>query len=223
MIVDDDAIISQALALIVELSPNLHVVARIRDGAEALEAVRSLQSDVVLMDIRMPRMDGIAATSAINSALSDPPRIIILTTFGQDDYIQAALQAGAAGFLLKDTEPEALLQAIEVVHAVVHAGEAMLSPAVTRRLIESYEPAPPALPAAQQQAIASLSVRERDVLPAVARGPSNAETAAELKVTEATVKSHLGSVIGKLGTSNRVQAAILAHSAGLTGRSPGTG
>ncbi|MFC5720883.1 response regulator [Streptomyces gamaensis] len=213
MLVDDDSIVRQGLGSILEAAADIHVVAQAGDGLQAVEAARTLQPDVVLMDIRMPQMDGLTATEMMMSQLADPPKVVMLTTFGQDDYVRSALRAGAAGFLLKDSEPEELIRAIRVVHA----GDAMLSPAVTRRLIESYT-AVPAVDESTQQALARLTERERQVLGAVARGLSNAEIAQELFMSEGTVKSHISSIFGKLGTTNRVQAALLAHTAGLGGR-----
>lgn len=210
MLVDDDSIVRQGLVTILEAADDIHVVAQIGDGSQAVDTARKLQPDVVLMDIRMPQMDGLAATEALMTELADPPKVVVLTTFGQEDYVRTALRSGAAGFLLKDSEPEELIRAIHVVHA----GDAMLSPSVTRHLIASYA----AIPTVSQNnahALATLTEREREVLAAVARGLSNAEIAQELFMSEGTVKSHLSSIFGKLGTTNRVQAALLAYTAGL--------
>ncbi|MFC5720886.1 response regulator [Streptomyces gamaensis] len=211
VLVDDDSIIRQGLTTILESAAGIHVVAQLNDGTKVLEAARALQPDVVLMDIRMPHTDGLAATSALTSELSDAPAVIVLTTFGQDEYVRSALRAGAAGFLLKDSEPEELVRAIRTVHA----GEAMLSPAVTRCLIESYT-ALPCPTETEQRALASLSRREREVLEAVADGLSNAEIAAVLTLSEPTVKTHVSRILAKLGAANRVRAALLAHNARLS-------
>ncbi|MEU3353066.1 response regulator transcription factor [Streptomyces sp. NPDC037389] len=211
LLADDDVIIREGLSAILDISDDIHVVGQVSDGAQAVEAARSLQPDVILMDIRMPHVDGLTATTAICSELSNPPRVIMLTTFGQDDYVRSALQAGAAGFLLKDCDPEVLLQAIRVVHA----GDGMLAPAVTQRLMRSYATLP-RLNTEQQQALDTLTPRERQVLDAIGHGKSNADIAAELFMSEGTVKSHVSSLLNKLGATNRVQAALLAYTARLT-------
>ncbi|RLV10335.1 DNA-binding response regulator [Streptomyces griseocarneus] len=210
MLVDDDSIVRQGLGAILEAADDIHVVAQIGDGSHAVDTARKLQPDVVLMDIRMPQMDGLTATEALMTELAVPPKVVVLTTFGQDDYVRSALRSGAAGFLLKDSEPEELIRAIRVVHA----GDAMLSPAVTRHLITSYA-AIPTVDEKAARALGTLTEREREVLAAVARGLSNAEIAQGLFMSEGTVKSHLGNIFGKLGTANRVQAALLAYTAGL--------
>ncbi|WP_116209082.1 response regulator [Streptomyces olivoreticuli] len=211
LLADDDVIVREGLSTILDIADEIHLVGQVSDGAQAVEAARSLQPDVILMDIRMPRVDGLTATTAICSEIPNPPKVIMLTTFGQDDYVRCALQAGAAGFLLKDCGPEVLLQAIRVVHA----GEAMLAPAVTQRLIRSYT-ALPHLSAEQQQALHTLSPRERQVLEGIRQGKSNADIATELFMSEGTVKSHVSSIFNKLGAANRVQAALLAYTARLT-------
>ena len=181
------------------------------DGEEAIERVRELRPDVVLMDIRMPTMDGVEATAKLTSGAIEPaPRVLVLTTFDLDEYVFGALRAGAAGFLLKDAPRERLIEAIRVVHS----GEALLSPSITRRLIEDFaartDPIEP--PAA---VLAELTPREREVLVLVAHGLSNAEIAARLVVTEATVKSHVGAVLLKLGLRDRVQAVVFAYEHGI--------
>jgi DNA-binding NarL/FixJ family response regulator len=176
------------------------------DGDTALAAVREHRPDVVLMDIRMPGRDGIEATRAV-LAEPDPPKVLMLTTFDLDEYVHACLRAGASGFLLKDSQPAAIVAAVRAAHA----GDATLSPAVTQRLISSYvtSPAPDAaLPVA-------LTEREVDVLRAIARGLSNAEVARELYVGESTVKTHVASILAKLGVRDRLQAVIVAYESGL--------
>lgn len=215
LLVDDDSIVRQGLTTILEAADGIHVVGQLNDGTKAVEAARALQPDVVLMDIRMPRMDGLTAACALTSELSDPPRIIMLTTFSQDEYLRSALRAGAAGFLLKDCEPEELIQAVRIVFA----GEAMLSPAITRHLIASYTTLPRPTEV-ELQALESLSSREREVLQGIAAGKSNADIASALTVSEPTVKTHVSHILTKLGASNRVQAALIAYNARLDGHAP---
>ncbi|ADB29751.1 two component transcriptional regulator, LuxR family [Kribbella flavida DSM 17836] len=211
LIVDDEALVRAGLKMILESADDLQVVAEAEDGADAAAMVREHRPDVVLMDIRMPRLDGLAATREIQ-ALPEPPKVVVLTTFDLDDYVFRALQAGASGFLLKDTPPRELVQAVRVVAA----GDAMLSPAVTRRLIGHF--------AADQrtdrqrlakQRLSRLTDREVEVLVAVGRGLSNADIGRSLFMSEATVKAHVSRVLVKLDATNRVQVAILAHEAGL--------
>ena len=213
LIADDQALIRSGLRAIIESEPGLEVVGEAGDGAEAVEAVRRLRPDVALMDIRMPRLDGVAATRALlRGAVPVPTKILILTTFHLDDYVLGALRAGASGFLLKDTPPADIIRAVRLVAA----GDAMLSPAVTRTLIEQFgadQPAPRR--AAARQALRTLTDRERDVAAEVAQGRSNAEIAARLYMSEATVKAHVSRVLAKLGAANRVQVAIMARDAGL--------
>ena len=212
LIVDDEALVRAGLKMILESDEDLEVVAEAEDGADAASMVKQHRPDVVLMDIRMPRLDGLAATREVQ-ALPDPPKIVVLTTFDLDDYVFRALQAGASGFLLKDTPPRELVRAVQVVAA----GEAMLSPAVTRRLIGHFAQASGS--SRQRTALArleALTAREREVLVAVARGLSNAEVGRELFMSEATVKAHVSRLLTKLDSTNRVQVAILAHDAGLT-------
>jgi DNA-binding NarL/FixJ family response regulator len=211
LIVDDEALVRAGLKMILESDDDLEVVAEAEDGADAAAMVREHRPDVVLMDIRMPRLDGLAATRELQ-ALPEPPKVVVLTTFDLDDYVFRALQAGASGFLLKDTPPRELVQAVKVVAA----GDAMLSPAVTRRLIGHF--AADSRTDRQRQArerLVKLTDREREVLTAVGRGLSNAEIGRELFMSEATVKAHVSRVLVKLDATNRVQVAILAHDAGL--------
>lgn len=211
LIVDDEALVRAGLKMILESDDALEVVAEAEDGADAAAMVVKHRPDVVLMDIRMPRLDGLAATREVQ-ALPDPPKVVVLTTFDLDDYVFRALQAGASGFLLKDTPPRELVQAVKVVAA----GDAMLSPAVTRRLIGHF--AADSRSDRQRQArerIVVLTDREREVLAAVGRGLSNADIGKTLYMSEATVKAHVSRVLVKLDATNRVQVAILAHDAGL--------
>jgi DNA-binding NarL/FixJ family response regulator len=209
LLVDDEQLVRSGLRMILQASGEVEVVAEAADGAEAVEQVRLHRPDVVLMDIRMPTMDGMAATRHI-TALPNPPKIIVLTTFELDEYVHAALQHGAVGFLLKDTPPRDLLQAVRTVSA----GNAMLSPTVTKRLLAEFTARGSSREVAAQQ-LAALTEREREVVVAVAQGLSNAEIGRRLFMSEATVKAHVSRVLAKLGMSNRVQAAILAHHAGL--------
>jgi DNA-binding NarL/FixJ family response regulator len=211
LIVDDQELVRTGFRLFLETQPGLAVVGEAGDGEEAIERVRELRPDVVLMDIRMPTMDGVEATAKLTSGAIEPaPRVLVLTTFDLDEYVFGALRAGAAGFLLKDAPRERLIEAIRVVHS----GEALLSPSITRRLIEDFaarsDPIEP--PAA---VLAELTPREREVLVLVAHGLSNAEIAARLIVTEATVKSHVGAVLLKLGLRDRVQAVVFAYEHGI--------
>lgn len=209
LLVDDDALVRAGLRMILSSSDDLEVVGEAADGADAVEAARTHRPDVVLMDIRMPGMDGIAATTAIRR-LPTPPHVIVLTTFQADEHVLSALRAGADGFLLKDTAPT------EIVHAVrlVAAGAAMLSPSVTRTLLSHLgndEAADRRRIAAQR--LTSLTDREREVATAVGSGASNAEIAAALFMSEATVKAHVSRLLTKLDVTNRVQIAILVHDA----------
>jgi DNA-binding NarL/FixJ family response regulator len=212
LIVDDEALVRAGLQMILESADDVTVVGEADDGADAVEAVRRCRPDVVLMDVRMPRLDGLAATTAVR-ALDEAPAVVILTTFDLDDFVFRALQAGAAGFLLKDTPP------LELIHAVrvVAAGESMLSPSVTRRLIAHFAAAEPR--SARQQAararLDALTEREVEVLAAVGRGQSNAEIGTVLFMSEATVKAYVSRLLTKLDVNNRVQLAIVAHDAAL--------
>jgi DNA-binding NarL/FixJ family response regulator len=211
LIVDDEALVRAGLKLILESGEDLEVVGEAEDGADAAEAVRRHRPDVVLMDIRMPRQDGLATTTELQR-LPQPPKVIVLTTFDLDDYVFRALQAGASGFLLKDTPPRELVHAVRVVAE----GEAMLSPAVTRRLIGHFAAGGRTdRRRAAKARLTALTDRELEVLGAVGRGMSNAEIGRELYMSEATVKAHVSRVLVKLDATNRVQVAILAHDAGL--------
>ena len=211
LLVDDDALVRAGLSMILGSAPDLLVVGEAADGADAVAAVRAHRPDVVLMDVRMPRVDGLAATAAV-TALERPPRVVVLTTFGLDEYVFRALEAGASGFLLKDTPPRDLVDAVRVVAR----GDAMLSPSVTRALVERFAATSGGgRRAAALQRLAPLTDREREVLVAVGQGLSNAEVGKTLFMSEATVKTHVSRLLLKLGCANRVQVAILAHDAGL--------
>lgn len=210
LLADDQALVRSGFRKLLEAEAGIEVVAEAADGLEAIEKARLYRPDVVLMDIRMPRLDGLQATARIVAATSPSPRILMLTTYDLDEYIFEALKAGASGFLLKDSPAEELVSAIHVVAA----GEALLAPSVTRRLIEAFVSAPRVSPAAGRQ-LDSLTARETEVLQLVARGLSNAEIAMELHLGEATVKSHVGNLLMKLEVRDRVQAVVLAYESGL--------
>jgi DNA-binding NarL/FixJ family response regulator len=211
LIVDDDALVRAGLTMILSGAEDVAVVGEAADGSEVPAAVADHRPDVVLMDIRMPRVDGLAATESLRRR-ADAPEVIVLTTFDADEFVLRALRAGASGFLLKDTPPVAILHA---VRRVAH-GEAMLSPAVTRRLI-AHVAAPGANGGRQSAltALAGLSERERDVALLLGQGRSNAEIAAQLYMSVATVKAHVSRLLVKLNLNNRVQVALLVHDAGL--------
>ncbi|MFF1377213.1 response regulator [Streptomyces sp. NPDC058308] len=211
MVVDDQAVVRAGFAAIVDAEPDLRVVAEAADGAHAVQLAAELVPDVVLMDIRMPGMDGLTATRLLTAApgtAAPAPRVLVLTTFDQDAYVHDALRAGASGFLLKDARPEELLAGIRVVAS----GEAMLAPTVTRRLIDAFAGTAPAPDPALLDA---LTPREHEVLALVAAGHTNAEISAALGVTTGTVKSHVNALLSKLGLRDRVQATILAYDLGL--------
>lgn len=209
LVADDQALVRDGFTMILSAQPDLTVIGEAADGAEAIRMARELHPDVVIMDIRMPNVDGIEATTAICRDTS--AKVLVLTTFDVDEYVYDALRAGASGFLLKDIRRDELVDAVRVVAA----GEALLAPAVTRRLIADLvaraRPAPPRVDAR----LATLTARETDTLRLVARGLSNAEVAAELYVTEHTVKTHVSSMLSKLGLRDRVQAVVLAYESGL--------
>jgi DNA-binding NarL/FixJ family response regulator len=218
LIVDDDDLMRAGLRAVLSSDETIQVVDEAGDGAQAVARVRRSRPDVVLMDVRMPHLDGIAATREL-SASGSPARILILTTFEDEDYIFGALHAGASGFLLKRTRPEQLIAGI---HAIAK-GESLLSPSVTRTVIERMARSPRPDPAAGRR-LRSLTPREREVLELVARGLANAEIAATLVVEESTVKTHLKRIMAKLELRDRVQAVILAYETGLVrpGESRGT-
>jgi len=209
VIADDQALVRAGFRVLIDSAPDLTVVGEAADGREAVELARSSKADVVLMDIRMPEMDGLAATREL-AADPDGPRVIILTTFDIDEYVFEALRSGASGFLLKDTEPEDLLQAVRVVAD----GDALLAPSVTRRLIEGF-PTPPDPHRTPPESLEVLTEREREVLALVARGLSNQEIAAELVISPATAKTHVSRVMMKLGARDRAQLVVMAYETGL--------
>lgn len=224
LVADDQHLVRTGFRMILEAEDDIEVVGEAEDGSRAVELGRRLVPDVVLMDVRMPAMDGIEATRRLMSPAGGRPgtdpspdrarsgrrtQVLILTTFDLDDYVYAALRFGASGFLLKDTPPEDLVRAVRVVAA----GDALLSPSITRRLVAEFARTEP--PAEPPPELALLTAREREVLVLVARGLSNAEIAAELIVGEATVKTHVGRVLTKLGLRDRVQAVVLAYESRL--------
>jgi DNA-binding NarL/FixJ family response regulator len=209
VLVDDDALVRAGLRLILTSADDIEIVGETDDGASAVATVRQHRPDVVLMDIRMPKMDGIAATAALRR-LDPAPEVIVLTTFQADEHVLAALRAGASGFLVKDTPPADIINAVRLVAA----GDAIVSPTVTRTLLSHFgttEASERHRVAAQR--LAALTDREREVTTAVGAGASNAEIAASLYMSEATVKAHVSRLLSKLDVSNRVQIAILVHDA----------
>lgn len=211
VIVDDQELIRTGFELILGSEPDINVVATSGDGLDALEDIDRWRPDVVLMDIRMPRLDGIDTTKQLHDRLGDEaPQVLILTTFDLDEYVYEALRAGAAGFLLKDTPPEALIEGVRTVAA----GDALLAPSITRRLISQFAEGTTATTRDVPE-LADLTDRENEVLLCVARGLSNAEIGSELFVSETTVKTHVSRMLAKLGLRDRVQAVVLAYESGL--------
>jgi DNA-binding NarL/FixJ family response regulator len=210
LVVDDHALVRGGFRSILEGQPDIEVVGEAEDGAQAIELARQHDPDVVLRDIRMPRLDGIAATRELLAEASDRLRVLVLTTFDHDEYVYEALRAGASGFLLKSAPPRELAGAIRTVAA----GDALLAPDITRRLIHDYiqRPRPSA---SAPPGFDTLTPRETEVLTLIARGRSNREIAAELYLSEPTVKTHVTRVFAKLGARDRVQAVVLAYEAGL--------
>ena len=210
LVVDDQVLIRAGLAALISAAPELTVVGEAADGREALELADSTRPDVVLMDIRMPGMDGLTATAHLLAAdRAHQPKVLVLTTFDLDEYVYGALSAGASGFLLKDTPPHRLLAAI----STVAQGDTLLNPSITRRLIAAFAPPTPPAPASAE--LDALTARENEVLRLVAGGMANAEIAGFLHVSEATVKTHLNRTMSKLGLSSRAQAVVLAYESGL--------
>ena len=210
VVADDQALVRTGLRTILENAGGFDIVGEASDGADAVRLCRAAKPDAVLMDVRMPGMDGIEATRQIRAG-ADPPRVLILTTFDLDEYVYTGLRAGASGFLLKDTLADELISAIQVVVA----GNAVVAPSATRRLIERFlertsEPRPE-----QADRLASLTEREREVLTLMARGLSNAEIASQLFLSEGTIKTHVSHLLGKLRLRDRVQAVVLAYECGL--------
>ena len=226
VLADDQALLRKGFRMILEAEDDLEIVGEAADGADAVRLVELYRPDIVLMDVRMPVLDGIEATRVITTAVpGDETRVLILTTFDLDEYAFSALRAGASGFLLKDVPPTELVAAIRTVAR----GDAVVSPRITRRLLEEYADTLPDLAgsvdgspssAAEHAALAQLTEREREVLLAVADGLSNAEIAERLYVSEATVKSHVGRLLAKLGLRDRVQAVVFAFQSGLVKPSP---
>jgi len=210
MVVDDQALVRRGFALVLDNEPDIEVVAEAGTGVEAIEAARAQQPDIILMDIRMPEMDGLKATARILNTGDTACRVIILTTFDPDEYVFRALQAGASGFVLKDIPPEALVQAVRTVAD----GGAMLAPGITRRLISQFAQKMGAGRNLSER-LQRLTTREREVLAAIADGKSNAEIAEALFIGAATVKSHVSSVLSKLGLRDRAQAVVFAYECGL--------
>jgi DNA-binding NarL/FixJ family response regulator len=208
LIVDDQALVRAGFKMILESEPEIEIVGEAEDGLQAVEAARELRPDVVLMDIRMPGLDGITATARLRRR-QHPPEVIVLTTFDADELVLRALRVGASGFLLKDTPPAQIVDAIRRVAA----GDPILSSRITRRLIDMVA-ADDGSRERARRALATLSGRERDVVLGIAQGRSNAELAAALHISVATVKAHVSNILSKLGLDNRTQIALLAHDAG---------
>jgi DNA-binding NarL/FixJ family response regulator len=216
MLVDDQALLRTGFRMVLNAQQDMEVVAEAGDGSEALRVLERTAVDVVLMDVRMPRMDGVEATRHIcggreRAARGEGPKVLILTTFDLDEYAFAALKAGAAGFMLKDVPPGELLGAIRAVHS----GDAVVAPSTTRRLLDRFAPMLPQSEAPADPGLERLTEREREVLLLIAQGLSNGEIAAHLVLSEATVKTHVGRVLTKLGLRDRVQAVVLAYESGL--------
>ncbi|MGC5166270.1 response regulator [Luteimicrobium sp. DT211] len=220
LVVDDEALVRAGFRALVGSAPDLEVVGEASHGADAVRQARALHPDVVLMDLRMPVMDGLEATRYL-AGEPDGPRVLVVTTFDHDEHVFQALRAGASGFVLKDTPPERLLEAIRVVAT----GESLLAPSVTTRLVAAFVRQAPSPPApADDDRLAGLTDREREVLALVARGRSNAELAAELVVELTTVKTHVSRLLTKLGARDRAQLVVLAYETGLvmpSGRADG--
>ncbi|MFF1868099.1 response regulator transcription factor [Streptomyces sp. CB03911] len=217
MLVDDQELLRTGFRMVLQSQGDIEITAEAGDGAQALEVLRHTEVDVILMDVRMPRLDGVQATRRIclspeGTPLPGAPHVLILTTFDLDEYAFAALKAGASGFLLKDVPPTELVAAIRSVHA----GDAVVAPTTTRRMIDRFAEVLPTVGAAPAaDTLAPLTDREREVFLLVAQGLSNSEIAARLVLSEATVKTHVGRILAKLGLRDRVQAVVLAYEAGL--------
>jgi DNA-binding NarL/FixJ family response regulator len=217
LLVDDQALVRAGFAMVLGSQPDLIVAGEAEDGAAAVRLAREVPADVMVMDVRMPGLDGVAATREICQA-AERPRVLILTTFDLDEYAFAALRAGASGFLLKSAPPEEFLYAIRSIHE----GDSVVAPSTTRRLIGRFLPHLPAAPDSKNHAdLAELTAREREVLAEVGSGLSNTEIAALLHISEATVKTHVGHIMAKLGLRDRIQAVVYAYETGLV--RPGAG
>ncbi|WP_119697841.1 response regulator [Microbacterium halotolerans] len=214
LVADDQSMVRAGFAALLDAQPDIRVVGQAADGEEAVSSARELRPDVVLMDVRMPTMDGIEATRRLlrpDRPLPHVPRVLMLTTFDIDDYVHEALRAGASGFLLKDALPDELAQAVRVVAA----GDALLAPSVTKRLIERFADTRDPAPSRAALRLNALTDREREVLEHIGRGLSNSEIAAALFIGEQTVKTHVGKLLQKLGARDRVQLVITAYDSGL--------
>ena len=211
LLVDDQALVRAGFRMILDAETEMEVVGEASDGREAIDQVRALRPEIVLMDIRMPELDGLEATRRILASGDEAPKILMLTTFDLDEYVYEALRAGASGFLLKDTPPEQLVAAIEVISQ----GEALLSPTITRRVISEFVKGTGPKPQAQFPRLQDLTAREREVLTLVARGWSNAEIAERLYLSPATAKTHVGRLLTKLQARDRTQLVVIAYETGL--------
>jgi DNA-binding NarL/FixJ family response regulator len=211
LIADDQPMVRAGLRMILELEPDIDIVGEAADGNEAVAVAAATEPDVILMDVRMPNLDGLQATRRIVGSREDGPRVLILTTFDLDVYVYEALASGASGFVLKDIEPEKLVDAIRVIAN----GEALLSPTVTRKLIEEFVRRPPEVVRPSPRELEQLTAREAEIMALVARGLSNAEIAAQAFVSEPTVKTHVARILMKLGLRDRVQVVVYAYEHGL--------
>jgi DNA-binding NarL/FixJ family response regulator len=216
LIADDQPMVRAGLRMILELEPDIDIVGEAADGNDAVAVAAATEPDVILMDVRMPNLDGLEATRRIVGSREDGPRVLILTTFDLDVYVYEALASGASGFVLKDIEPEKLVDAIRVIAK----GEALLSPTVTRKLIEEFVRRPPEVVRPSPRELEQLTAREAEIMALVARGLSNAEIAAQAFVSEPTVKTHVARILMKLGLRDRVQVVVYAYEHGLA--KPGT-
>jgi DNA-binding NarL/FixJ family response regulator len=216
LIADDQPMVRAGLRMILELEPDIDIVGEAADGNEAVAVAAATEPDVILMDVRMPNLDGLEATRRIVGGREDGPRVLILTTFDLDVYVYEALASGASGFVLKDIEPEKLVDAIRIIAN----GEALLSPTVTRKLIEEFVRRPPEVVRQSPRELEQLTAREAEIMALVARGLSNAEIAAQAFVSEPTVKTHVARILMKLGLRDRVQVVVYAYEHGLA--KPGT-
>jgi DNA-binding NarL/FixJ family response regulator len=211
LIVDDQSLVRAGFRMILDAEPEIEVVGEASDGLEAVLAARQTEPDVILMDVRMPNVDGLEATRRLLDGRDEGPRILILTTFDLDEYVYEALRAGASGFLLKDTPPEQLVEAI----MIVARGDALLAPSITRRVIEEFVRRPPASARKPPPELAELTTREREMLGYIAKGLSNAEIARAAFVSETTVKTHVAHILMKLRLRDRVQAVVYAYENGV--------
>ncbi len=211
LIADDQPMVRAGLRMILELEPDIDIVGEAADGNEAVAVAAATEPDVILMDVRMPNLDGLEATRRIVGSREDGPRVLILTTFDLDVYVYEALASGASGFVLKDIEPEKLVDAIRVIAE----GEALLSPTVTKKLIEEFVRRPPDVVRPSPRELEQLTAREAEIMTLVARGLSNAEIAAQAFVSEPTVKTHVARILMKLGLRDRVQVVVYAYEHGL--------